>query len=486
MSRMQLGQTSVIYFISNLLASAIGFAASLYIARNIGAEPLGIYNVGIGVAAWLGIVGRIGISGAISKRVSEGNEQGEYAVAGTLMIGSLFVILATGVLLFRPYVNQYVEYSAAVFVVLILFASLAYSVVSSLLTGLHLVHLTGVLSTVRTAGRGLVQIVAVIAGFGAAGLFWGHLAGLLLIVVIGLYAVWKRLPSIKSPKKRHFRSLVDFAKFSWLGNLQSRMFNYTDILVLGFFVSSSLIGIYSIAWNVAQFLIIFSGALSSTLFPEMSKLSAQQDQQAAADTVEQSLAYGGLFLIPGVFGGGILGERILQVYGPEFTQGATVLFVLIIANLFMGYQNQLLNALNAIDRPDLSFRVNAAFVTANIVFNIILIYLYGWIGAAVATAGSTAISLVLSYYYLSRLITFELPKTEILRQGFAAAVMASIVYGGLLFENSYRLVRHNVITVLLLVGIGAAVYFMILLGLSPRFRETVDRNIPFAIPLISS
>ena len=486
MSRMQLGQTSVIHFISNLLASAIGFVASLYIARNIGAEPLGIYNVGIGVVAWLGIVGRIGISGAISKRVSEGDEQGEYAAAGTLMIGSLFVVLATGVLVFHKYVNQYVEYSAAIFIVLILFASLAYSVVSSLLTGLHLVHLTGFLSTVRTAGRGIIQIVAVIAGLGAAGLFWGHLVGILIIVIIGLYTVQKRLPPIKTPKKNHFRGLADFAKFSWIGNLQSRMFNYTDVLVLGFFVSSSLIGVYSIAWNVAQFLIIFSAALSSTLFPEMSKLSAQQDQQAAADIVEQSLAYGGLFLIPGVFGGGLLGERILRIYGPEFTQGATVLLVLIVANLFMGYQNQLLNALNAIDRPDLSFRVNAVFVAGNIIFNIVLIYLFGWIGAAIATAGSTAISLVLSYYYLSKIISFELPISEVLRQGFAAAVMAGVVYSGLFFENSYRLIQHNVILVLLLVGTGATVYFVLLLGVSPRFRETVDRNIPFSVPLVSS
>lgn len=485
MSRIQLGQTSIIFFISRLLASAIGFAATLYIARNIGAEPLGIYNVGIGLVAWLGIVGRIGVTGAISKRVSEGDEQEKYVVAGTLLVGSLFVISATSVFLFRSYVNQYVEYSAAVFVVLILFASLTYSVVTSLLTGYHLVHIKGILSTVKTAGRGVVQIIAVIAGLGAAGLFWGHFAGLILVVGIGLYVIQEKFSSIERPEKRHFRSLFDFAKFSWLGNLQSRMFNYTDILVLGFFASSSLIGIYSIAWNISTFLILFSSALSATLFPEMSKLSAQHDKQATGDVVEQSLAYGGLFLIPGVLGGGILGERILQVYGPEFTQGATVLLVLIVANLFMGYQNQLLNALNAIDRPDLSFRVNAAFVTGNIVFNVVLIYLYGWIGAAIATAGSTAISLVLSYYYLSEIISFELPTAEILRQGFAAIVMAIIVYGGLLFENSYRLVQHNVITILFLVGTGAAVYFVVLLGLSPRFRETVNRNLPIDILLRS-
>lgn len=482
---MRLGQTSFIFFVARLLASVLGFAATLYIARNIGAEPLGIYNLGIGLVSWLAIAGKIGISGAISKRVSEGEDQGQYTLAGTVLVGSLFVIVASGVLLFQPHVNEYVGYSVATFLVLILFVRLAYGIVNSLLTGFHMVHIAGILSTVRTGGRGLFQITAVIAGLGAAGLFWGHLAGSFLVLGLGLFAVRKKMPAIDRPEKRHFRSLVDFAKFSWLGSLQSRMFNYTDILVLGFFVSSSLIGIYSIAWNIAQFLILFSGALSSTLFPEISELSAQQDPQAAADLVEKSLAYGGLFLIPGVFGGGIIGERILRIYGPEFTQGTTILFILIVANLFMGYQNQLLNALNSIDRPDLSFRVNATFVVGNVTFNVILIYLFGWIGAAIATAGSTVISLVLSYYYLSTIISFELPLIEILRQGVAATGMAVVVYGGLVFETSYRLVKHNVVTVLLLVGGGAAVYFAVLLGLSPEFRKTVDRNIPVNISLLS-
>jgi O-antigen/teichoic acid export membrane protein len=225
--------------------------------------------------------------------------------------------------------------------------------------------------------------------------------------------------------------------------------------------------------------------VKSTLFPEISELSARRDPQAAADIVEQSLIYGGLFLVPGVLGGAILGERILRIYGPEFTQGAVVLFVLIVANLFMGYQNQLLNALNAIDRPELSFRVNAVFVGANLAANVVLVYLYGWLGAAVATAGSVAISLVLAYRYLSGIITFSFPVSEVARQWTAATVMAAVVYGGLTVENAYDLLNHNFATVLLLVGVGAGVYFAVLLALSAQFRTTVRNNVPPLEPYLS-
>ena len=482
---MKLGQTSIIHFVSSFVSSVLGFVATVYIARILGPGPLGIYQVAIGLVSWMAIFGKIGVSRAITKRVSEGNEPGEYAVAGTAVIAALFAALTAGVVLFRGEVAAYVEYPVAGYLIIILLVVLLSSLVNSLLVGLKLVHVSGVLSPIKTGGQALAQIGLIAAGAGTAALFIGHIFGFAVVLAVGGYYILQNLPSMRIPEERHFQGLFDFAKFSWLGNLQSRMFNYTDVLVLGYFVSSGLIGIYAAAWNIGQFLILFSGTLTSTLFPEMSSMSAKQDPQVVSRIVEQSLTFGGLFLTPGLFGGALLGERILRIYGPEFPQGATVLTVLIVANLFMGYQNQLLNTLNAIDRPDLAFRVNAVFVAANVSLNVGLIYLYGWIGAAVATATSVAVSLVLAYRHVDAIIDFDLPVGEIVRQWIAGAVMAGIVYSGLRMEEAYRLVGHNFAVVVVLVIAGAGVYFTILLGLSREFRETVDRNLPVDIPFVS-
>lgn len=482
---MKLGQTSVIHFTSSFVSSILGFVATLYIARMLGPEPLGIYQVAIGLVSWLAILGKVGTSRAITKRVSEGSEPGEYTVAGAAIIVGLFAIVSVGVLVLREQVGAYVEYPAAGYVVAILFVVLLNGLVNALLVGLKLVHVSGILSPIKTGGRAVSQILLIVAGASTAALFIGHILGFIAVIAIGGYYVFRNLPSLGVPERRHFKRLFDFAKFSWLGSLQSRMFSYTDVLVLGYFVSSGLIGIYTVAWNVGQFLILFSGTLQSTLFPEMSSMAANEDPQAVSRIVEQSLTFGGLFLIPGLFGGVLLGERILRIYGPEFPEGAVVLNILIVANLFMGYQNQLLNALNAIDRPDLAFRVNLVFVVANVSLNVILVSLYGWVGAAVATATSVAVSLILAYWHVDTVIDFEIPIGEIARQLMAAGVMAAVVYIGLAAENTYRLLGHNFGVVVLLVGIGAASYFAVLLGLSQEFRETVHRNIPIEFPFIS-
>jgi len=151
----------------------------------------------------------------------------------------------------------------------------------------------------------------------------------------------------------------------------------------------------------------------------------------------------------------------------------------------MSYQNQILNTLNAVDRPDLSFRANALFVVANVLFNVILIYSYGWLGAAVATTLSVALSLIIAYYYLQTIVDFTVPFLEIGRQWIAAILMGFVVYSGLWIEESYRLLSHNFATVIILISIGAMVYFVALFALSSLFRDTLLRNIPFDISLYS-
>jgi O-antigen/teichoic acid export membrane protein len=235
----------------------------------------------------------VGLSRAITKRVSEGSEPGEYAIAGVTVISGLFIVLVIGVLILSEQVVSYVEYPVSGYLIIILFVVLLNGLLNALLVGLKLVHVSGVLSPIKTGGRAISQIVLVIAGASTAALFIGHILGFAVVILIGGYYVFKNLPPLNLPKWGHFNRLFGFAKFAWLGSLQSRMFSYTDVLVLAYFVSSGLIGIYTAAWNIGQFLILFSGTLQSTLFPEMSSISAKEDPQAVSRIVEQSLMFGG-------------------------------------------------------------------------------------------------------------------------------------------------------------------------------------------------
>jgi O-antigen/teichoic acid export membrane protein len=472
---MRIGQTSLIVFVSKVVGSIAGFLATLYFARELGAGVLGVYSLVLAVVGWIGIGGKVGVTAAVRKRMSEGGEEDEFFTAGMLSLIAMFVVLMMLVYAFRDSLEAYIGQPVIHFVVLLLFATLLNGMSASTLVGSHLVHIEGLLTPVRMIVRSVSQIALVFLGFGLTGMLTGHVVGYALVGVIGLVIAG---PSLRIPSRRHFEQLFAYAKYAWLGSVERRTFGWVDVTVLGLFVDPDLIGIYSVAWTISTFLLTFSTAISSAIFPEISNLTADSPNQAAAPILQDALRYAGLILVPGLVGAAIIGPHILRIYGSEFTVGGTVLTVLVAAVLIRSYQKQLLAILGGVDRPDLTFNVNAWFIGSNFVLNLVLVYLYGWVGAAVATALSAAIGTALAYRYTTALIDFELPYAVVGKQVLAATVCGVVAYVGLWIEETFRLLQHNFGLVLVLVGLGAGAYFAVLFGISTEFRTTVRANLP--------
>lgn len=479
---MRVGQTSLVVFVSKVVARALGFVATIYFARLLGAEVLGIFALVIALVSWLKLGGKLGVGSAVKKRISEGKQQDEYFTAGLLLIATFAVGLSVIVLVFEEYVEAYVGAPVVGFVVAILLVTLIRSYILSVLEGQHLVHVAGSLVPVETGVRSVLQIALVFVGWQLTGMLVGYVLGSIIVATIALAFL---TISIERPTLEHFRSLIEYARYSWLGSLESRSFNDVDVLVLGIFVSSGLVGVYYIAWGLAKFLLLFGRSIRTSMFPEISSQSANDEMSTVGTLVEDSLTYGGLITIPGLAGGILLGDRLLLIYGDEFVRGFSVLGILLFAILLYGYQKQLLNALNAIDRPDVAFRINAAFILLNAVLNVFLIWQFGILGAAVATATSAGFGFLLSYLALSKLVQFRFPLPEIGRQCVAALLMGGTVATGLWFHTAYGFVVYNVVLVVLLVSLGAAVYFSAYIVISPQFRTTISNNLPDDTPFLA-
>ena len=483
---MKIGQTSLIVFASKLAGSALGFVATVYFAEVLGPEVLGMYSIIIATVAWLGLAGRLGISGAMTKRISEAEDVGAYMLAGVLLVIILTFLIFVGMLLVHPWIEEYLngfdQYSSISviwFIMILLTAYLSFSLVTSTLVGQRSVHIAGPLRPTRIAVQSIIQIALVFVGFELVGMLLGYAVGTGIITLLGIsfVSIRPQLPGIN-----HFQRLLEYARFSWLSGLKSRAFNDVDILILGALTSQSLVGIYAVAWSLTKFLNLFGVAINQTMFPEISNISAQESMDSAAQLVEDSLAYGGFVVIPGTIGGTILSDRLLRIYSPEFVEGTTVLWLLLLSILLYTYMQQQLNALNAVDRPDAAFRVNFVFVLSNVLLNILFIYHFGWIGAAIASAIASGIGLVISHTLLVRTLPLRIPLDEIGRQWVAALLMGGLVSGLQTLIETTGIVRHNFTIVCLLVAAGSLVYVLILMIISPQLRATINRNFPIELP----
>jgi len=481
---MRLGQTSAIYLISKFGGSILGFFATIYFTRTLGEDIYGVYAITLAIVSWLGLVKSIGFGQAIVKRMSESEEPDAYFSAGVVVKATLLVFVVSLVALFRDQINMYVGQPVAEFVVLLLIVSTAIGVVNSALRGTHRVHIYAPLTTAKQGAQGIVMVALVYAGWELSGMLLGHAIGTALIALAGL---WFLKPTLVVPKWQHITKLFDFAKFSWLGSMRKKTFSDMDILVLGLFVPSGFTGVYAVAYTLSKFPNIFGGAIQTTLFPELSKRSETDDDDMVQKLTNDALTYAGLFMIPSVVGGILIGDRLMRVYGEGFEIGAQVLSILLFGILIYTYTRQLLNTLNGIDRPDLAFRANAIFIGANLVLNFTLVYSIGWVGAAIATATSAGVGFVFAFYYARQHVAFTVPFGEMARQWTAALGMGITVYlvRQLIETNVVWFTNYNSLFVVGLVGLGAFVYFGLLFAISAKFRSTVTDNMPFEIPVVN-
>jgi O-antigen/teichoic acid export membrane protein len=251
------------------------------------------------------------------------------------------------------------------------------------------------------------------------------------------------------------------------------VFGWLDTIVLSFFVGASLIGIYEAAWGIASMLAMASTSISKTLFPEVSDISSSDEFDQIRHYLDEALAFSGVFVIPGLVGATVLGERTLRFYRPEFGTGTDILLILIVAYTADVYAAQLLSVINAIDRPDAAFRINIVFICVNAASNVVLVWQFGWYGAAFATAGSALLRTAAGYVSLRRIIgQVSIPFGEISRQTGASVIMGIAVWPVTNQVSSGR------VGTLLLVGFGASVYAVVWLTLSGRARNKVQSLLP--------
>jgi O-antigen/teichoic acid export membrane protein len=134
--------------------------------------------------------------------------------------------------------------------------------------------------------RSLSQITLVFLTFGLVGLLIGKVIGVVVVSAIGL---WYVSPSLALPSRHYFRCLLSYAKFAWLGGVENNVFGWADIAGLGLFVSSDLIGVYSVCWTTSTFFLGFSDSVSNATLPRISNLSANEDDKAASPIVNDAL-----------------------------------------------------------------------------------------------------------------------------------------------------------------------------------------------------
>lgn len=402
---MNFSRTVFVDFISRFGRAGISLAVVAVFVRELGIGVFGIFVLFEAVLTVAGIFVDFGIGSAVQKRVAEYQRS---PVISTALL--LKVVLVCGVsvvvLLFRADLNAYLGAPLALYV------PVAVGVQQLGRVGLH--ALRGELrvseaSVIQFLGDGVFLCTGywfVLEGQGVIGLVHGFLIGWSLIL-IGSLASLKYSPSL--PTQDIVRSLFNFSKYSFISSIiGGALYSWMDSLVIGYFLSSSAVGLYESAWRVSRIVSLMSVSVGAALFPQVSDWHASQKMDEIRQIVRSSLTVALSAVFPTIVGAWLFGSQILLVaFGPETTAATVPLIILLFGKVFEATNDIVGRALYGLNLPRYTAYSALIFVFINLTLNVVLVSQIGIIGAAIATSMAFAVNASLNAHFLKRSIDYR-------------------------------------------------------------------------------
>lgn len=455
--------------VSKLLVSKVTrvllvFLGTVYFARALGASGIGTFFLFQALLQLLTDATDFGLRDAVAKRVSETGDFAGYASTGIALKLVPMAVLVGAVLLTRPVLNGYMGADIAVYLGVGIVVYEAAQLMASVLSGVLRPGERAILRIVQKVvwiGGSVVLIET--TGYGVRALVYTSILGYVAMFLVGYY---KRPIAFARPTRRHARSLVDFAKFGYVGLVGRHVYSWVDLTVIGLLLTPAAVGAYEIAWRVSQMAAILVGPITTVIFPQMSAWSAEGSTDRVGELFLTATTYGLILVVPAIFGAAILSESILEyLFGQEFVAASVVLVVLMVDKLFHTAYRIGKKTLNALDRPDLMARATLTMLVLNVALNLGLVATVGLVGAAIGTTVSVAVSALLQFRYLSRLVPFALPVREV-----AWFVASSIVMSAALLALRATVGVDSTLELFAVVGTGAVVYGVVVMT-SSRIRS---------------
>lgn len=464
---MSIARTVFSRSILRIAGSLLRVVVTAYIAVFLGAATLGAYALYRTVVLFFSILTDLGIQQAIIKRISGREDQDEFFTA--FLIVSLVLLAGTLWLLFltRDIMAAYLGRDLFSLVFLGLLGQTGVGVVNSTLIGENEIQTLSVLEFVQKSVMSVLQIILTASvGLELRGLIWGEIIGFTFIVSAGAVIISETLTK---PERHHFTELFDFSRYAWLTPISQRVRAKMDVVILGLFVPTMIVGVYELVWVVSSIFSYVPQALQTTLFPEVSERSAAEKR--IEELIGKSIEYSWVLVIPGVFGALIVGEQLLGSFGSVYQQGYITLVVLLGARVAMSTYDILTSYYSGINRPEVTFVGTLSVITANLIGNVVFVALFGLVGAAIATG--LAFTLGAGYLFGKNFSLLDTIHLQLLEKGVIGSIlMSGMAFGTLIVAN--RIVGDE-IAVGSAIGIGGVTYVTYLLAVAPEIRRLAWR-----------
>lgn len=474
---------TAIVFVGTVLGLLLTFVAKIIVVRHLAQSEYGVFSLALIVLNILVLISAFGLRTGSARQIAYYRGQDDIPKVKAVVHSSFriaaagSVILAVALFLGSDIISTRIfhtsELTTPLRVLSFAIPFMALTIIfTSIFQGFDRVDVQVYFNELlRNALFPLFLAAAILLGAALLGVVYAFLAAAVVtFIVFALYTV-KRVPwpaKVNRSAAVTIRDLLSFCVPILGASMLENVVLWTDTLMLGYFKSSTAVGLYNGATPLVRLIPIALASMAFIYIPIASQLFSrgQTDEIRRAYAVLTKWVFSAtlpLFLVMFLFP-----EAVLNiVFGPEYIDAALALQILALAyfiHTFLGPNSQTLLVLG---RTKLMLLNSAICTVMNVVLNLTLIPSMGIKGAAIASA----ISLV-ALNILSSTEVYLLVKAHPFSRNYLKPVIASISLVAIIYVIAGNLFDVKSIWVLGMLFI----LFFLAYGLSILVTRSFDKE----------
>lgn len=423
-------------FVGLLVSQSATFVISLILARALGRTNLGIYAQAFAVLSLLQMIAMGGLHTGTMRFVAvnrAGKDSG--AVYGTVLLGigaaiGLASVLGLGLYLASDWMAVSVFSERGLAEPL---RAVALALPAATFAGVALGATQGFKTMKASASIGLIlepvlrvalTVLFLALGRGVMGAMVALVTSNCIAAILSAGAIRRLLKEPAAPVYEP-RKLFAFSSVSWLGSLANSGMIWTDTVILGIYLPSAEVGVYSVATRLVVLASLVQTAINSSLGPRIADLYHREEHHALERAYRAAANWTVRLALPAFTVLVIFPEELLDIFGRGFRTAAAVTAVLALGKLVDAATGPCALMLNMSGRPLLNTLNNLAVLVVNVLLNVLLVPRFGLIGAAASwTISLTLVNLarVIEVWVTMRMWPFGVAMVK----GMAAAAAGAV------------------------------------------------------------
>jgi len=415
----EVARGTVLAFILKVFGAGLAFGFNVAVARILGAEGAGLYFLALSITTICSVIGRVGLDNAMLRFIASHTANNEWGkINAVYALGMKIAVIVSGTMTIIVYIlSPYIAH--ALFNKPELDEPLRYMSLSILPFSLINVQAESLKALKSVSKAIFLQSISLplissmllylfISKFSVEDIIVIYVFATLISLFIGIY-YWSKSTVHNNTSTFEFSILWSSCKHLFVVSLVQRgVLPWAPILLLGFWLTSEEVGVYSIATRVVALVSFLLVAINSVLAPKFSFLYSKGEIQSLSSVARKAAFFITIISSPIFCMIIFYGDYVLSMFGNEFERGVTVLIILAIgqlANVLCGSVGYLL-MMSGNEMVFRNINIIMAFFQISIMF--VTISIWGMIGAAITSAAFQILLNGAAVYYVQKILHIKM------------------------------------------------------------------------------